>query len=219
MTVIAIGLISVLVFLALLWKADGRSCSHDQSVCTSFEGLGFPYHRGFQGGSSELTLVAAGMRKKKLFVVEVDVYSVGIYLSEAKLDGFKADKKFSSSIPGSAALSAGIVLHFVRDVPTSKVVDAIVEALLHEDSGSEDYKAAVHSLQDYLVASIGEGGMKKDDEIEFSFDGATSSSLTIAVRNQLMGKIENAQLRARLGEIYTGEKAVAPAVHKILSQL
>lgn len=75
-----------------------------------------------------LNLAAAGMRRKSVMIMEVDVYKVGIYLSSAK----DADAAVSSSNGGGLKLAApskedgisvGIYIQFVRSVGSAKVVD------------------------------------------------------------------------------------------------
>lgn len=220
-------MIGVLLKLALLVScivfSSGKSCS-EEGVCTTFDGRGFPYTRNFHASadtSAALTLSATGMRKKAILVVAVDVYSVGLYLSEAKDQSLK-DKTTSdifTSTPSSDEISTGVVLHFVRDVGTNKVVDAIVEALLDSASvqeGGDTYKASVSSLQTVLLAAIGEAGMKKDDEIEFSFSGAEGTKIGVSVRDNFVASLDDKLLRKKLGLIYAGADAVAPEVPKIL---
>jgi len=235
---ISLFLLNVCVLFGLI---DSKSCNSDGTLCTSFEGHGFPFHREFAlnpgEGAAELTLMAAGMRKKNLFVVDVDVYTVGVYLSHAKEESvrlaYKDDdnahdaKSLTSPIPTQhhhehrdSGIGCGIVLHFVRDVPSNKVVDAVVEALSSHHREDVAYKAAVDHLQHLLVKSLGDLGMKTDEEIFFSFPSKEHhhTPFSVYVRNDHVGNVENKELREKIGEIYAGENAIVPEVWKILSQ-
>ena len=84
----------------------------------------------FKVKQAPLLLASAGMRKKSLVVMSVDVYKVGVYLSADKDKAVgaavTAGKGFELAAPLSGkddSISVGIVLQFVRNVATSAVVD------------------------------------------------------------------------------------------------
>eukprot|EP01031_Cornospumella_fuschlensis_P029323 gene29323-35399_t len=123
------------------------------------------------------------------------------------------------------------VLHFVRDINTKTVVDAIVDALASDAQASDDYAQALAKFQGELLQGIGSGGIKKDEEIEFVFFGVGSGYLCSHVssthheelRRRLSAvyvsekAVAPAELRRRLSAVYVSEKAVAPAVHEVLT--
>jgi hypothetical protein len=106
-----------------------------------------------------------------------------------------------------------IILHFVRAISTTTVIDAIVNAL---SAPGQEYQKEVEALQELLVAHVEALGMEKEDEIHFTYYGVTSIAVTI--RNQYVGSVSNQELRERLAAIYTGPKAVASEVHATLTQ-
>ena len=148
------------------------------------------------------------MRRKNIVIVEVDVYAVGVYVSESK------EAKGFEFAPTDNELQMCFLLRFVRSVSTKTVVDAIVSAL----SGSgQEYETALLNFKNILTSSIGSNGLKAGDEIEFCFkDG--EGSVGIAAKGVRGETVTNALLQRKLIDIYTGEKAVAPAVHKILAE-
>ena len=76
-----------LIFIICLLNinAENGFCKDEAN---KFNALGFPNSNTFDifnVKKSSLNLASAGMRRKNLFVVEVDVYKVGLYLSEQKV--------------------------------------------------------------------------------------------------------------------------------------
>ena len=78
--------IFLIVIICLLnINAENGFCKDEAN---KFNALGFPNSNTFDifnVKKSSLNLASAGMRRKNLFVVEVDVYKVGLYLSEQKV--------------------------------------------------------------------------------------------------------------------------------------
>ena len=163
-----------------------------------------------------ITLVSAGMRRKNLFVVEVDVYSVGIYLSAQKEKDVSAsvvksnEFKLAEPVKNDDGVSVAIVLNFVRDVATNKVVDAIVEAL--SASADEVFTSVLGNFKTLLVSGIGAGGVKKNDDNEFSLRGKQGTNFEISYRGKVLGTISSSLLREKIVAIYTGSKPLVPDV-------
>jgi hypothetical protein len=215
--------ILVLLLIAILAIGDKVSTCSDKGICTNFDSLDLPQHRDFQTGESSkstLTLSATGKRRKSLFIIEVDVYKVGVYLSNEKAlqlasSGTDWSNHIGRSLENQAGASVGVVLQFIVSVGTEKVVDAIVEALTNEQE-TDEYKAAVAHMKDLLTSNIGKEGIKKTDEIEFVFYGTTSDDISVSVKGNWIGGIKQQNLRARLIEIYCGPNSVAPTVFRLL---
>jgi hypothetical protein len=78
-------LIVIVIICLLSIDAENGFCKDEAN---KFNALGFPNSNTFDifnSKKSNLNLASAGMRRKNLFVMEVDVYKVGLYLSEQKV--------------------------------------------------------------------------------------------------------------------------------------
>mmetsp|Transcript_13858 Transcript_13858/g.23115 ORF Transcript_13858/g.23115 Transcript_13858/m.23115 type:complete len:238 (-) Transcript_13858:208-921(-) len=230
-----IGFFIALAYL-LIGNAASKECSAGSGVCdvVDFKTYNMPTTAHFPYSaedSSALDIIAAGMRRKNLFVMEVDVYTVGIYASIAMDTMLKQQRQeqqktdFSSSSAEEEA-SFGILLHFVRAVGKNKMVDALVEAMTSPDTDSPQYTAALGEFSNILTTSIKESGMDKGGEIAFTFYGQTGSELAVVLNGQFVGSVGSdggggggggRELRARLAAVYTGTKPVAPEVTTILN--
>ncbi|KAJ1442636.1 hypothetical protein B484DRAFT_442052, partial [Ochromonadaceae sp. CCMP2298] len=138
----------------------------EDSTCSAFKTYKLPLQTTFPTSASEgasLDLVAAGMRRKNLLVLEVDVYTVGIYL--AKFTTLFAGDSLASQL---SEAGVGILLHFVRQVGKGQMVDALVEAMSGEGA---EYNTALSAFSALLDAAVDAKGMKKDGEIMFTFLG------------------------------------------------
>eukprot|EP01035_Chromulina_nebulosa_P039059 gene39059-52769_t len=178
-----------------------------RSSTSDFDTQGFDQSRSFSIQPSvdaiyPLTLLAAGMRRKTIVFVNVDVYKVGVFISAALDEQVRslhpaAESCLHLSDPlaeASSELSAaslGIVLRFVRDVDSGKIVSAMQEALLppnHSDPVSivnnslsirlfvrasqgkgtgegKGYDVAVGSFMELLKSATGDAGLKKDSVV------------------------------------------------------
>ena len=128
-----ISTVLLLIFIALFCTSalaadDVKTCAKPTFDVTLPESASF---ENFKVKQAPMLLASAGMRKKSLVVMSVNVYKVGIYLSEQK------DKDVAASVATGAgfnlaaplkddSMSVGIVLEFVRDVAASSVVDVIL---------------------------------------------------------------------------------------------
>mmetsp|Transcript_29495 Transcript_29495/g.42086 ORF Transcript_29495/g.42086 Transcript_29495/m.42086 type:complete len:201 (-) Transcript_29495:190-792(-) len=193
------------------------------------------------------------MRRKKVVFVNVDVYKVGIYISEdldrqintialsnlpTKDTCFHFASPLSDSTPESFDPESGIsieeqtddgkeakndvtlsiVLQFVRDVDSEKVVTAMQEALLSElASKSSSYEKAAKLFIDLLRKVTGDEGIKKSDELIFIFHGQEDNVAVSVLKNaKYGGRVDSSELRRSLIEVYVGDSAVAPEVVNIL---
>eukprot|EP01041_Mallomonas_annulata_P002679 gene2679-5272_t len=209
-------LLSVLILY--MHSTAGKECT--DGVCKIVlkdHGLDVNRVFGLFGCESQLDLVAAGMRRKNLFVVEVDIYIVGVYLSRQKQDAILQDLEQSKPFDlvsnlNEDDISLVLLLRFVRGIGAPRVVDAIVNAL----SGSgEEYNTALVSFKNILLGALGINGLEKGEEIIFAFRG--TEDLGIIAKGTFGGWVKNDKLRRRLADIYTGPKAVAPEVTDTLS--
>jgi hypothetical protein len=212
-------LFSLLVCCACVLVSAGETDKCVNGVCLAFKDYGLPAKKTFSSStdgkeSKELSLVSAGMRRKNLVVFEVDVYTVGVYVSKTKDDELKKTAKgkdlASEFEKSDGTTNVAINLSFVRDVETAKVVDAIVEAM--SDTGDEFIKA-LKQFSDILVAAIGSEGMKKNGVLSLVFH--SQNSLSVSLNDNFAGMVSNNDIRLKLLDIYLGEKAVAPEVVKI----
>lgn len=157
------------------------------------------------------------MRSKNLFVANVDVYSIGVYISsetEKTVHEKSSKAEYKSISSPSTGTSLSIVLRFVRDVGTDKVVDALVQTLTGKGGNSYDNQLAL--FKDILVSALGKSGIKKDEEIVFVWKGVGGEDLAIEVRGKLQGSVKGSELRDQLAAVYVGSQAVAPEVVKNL---
>jgi hypothetical protein len=114
-----------------------------------FTGFGYS-HADFQPvalgckSSSSMSIAGSGMRRKNLYVMEVDVYMIQFYVDEDAMKFVSAWKKdggnsslADSLIKGNLGKSspiAAVNCKFVRDVGKDKVVEAFNEAFKGCDS-------------------------------------------------------------------------------------
>lgn len=200
----------LLLSFVLLRNVLSEDCSG--SVCLQFKTYEMPYLLSQElvgNDTTMLQLSSAGMRRKNLFVVDVDVYSVGLYLSpekQVKLKSNPTGKLIEALVSGDVddAIHLCLVLKFVRDVKSSLVVDAIASAL---SSKGDSYSHALSSFKSILLKSLGAGASKGDS---IHFYSKSNSSIGIASKNVFGDWIENKELHDRLIAIYLGSASVAP---------
>lgn len=176
---------------------------------------GFAPTRVFHS-NSVLKLVGTGIRRKNLVFIDVDVYAIGFYISDKKINDLKKNSKVSLSQGINKALGgyadevqAGIVLKFLRNVETKKIVDAIGDSLSMKQSNKE-YLNELESFKLYLTNLVGKSGAKLGDEIEFVFKQKNNDEFGISVNKSKIQWLKNSQLRINLIEIYSdNEKCVS----------
>ena len=132
-----------------------------------------------------MSLAGVGMRRKNLYIMEVDVYIVSCYLNDSALCTGKGT--ISSDDLSKILLSSGeqsrdgpliaINSKFVRDVGKDKIVESFNEAFKGCDPG------AVAKLKVHLGSVIGDNGMKKGEEFQFYWYGQPSKKGLVIVKN------------------------------------
>jgi hypothetical protein len=214
----AIDFIAVVVvifaILHFFFVKDGPATAQGQ---LNFKTYGLPPTRSFApfGDRRYKTLVSAGMRRK----VIIDVYKVGLYVSDAKLKQLEQKKgafeKTLSESSDSGKASTVVSLEFMRSVGTDKIVDAIISAL---SGKGKAYQSALEKFRQTLLDAIGANGAAKGDTIDFVLTGRSSNEISVGVNGKSFGSIKNAELRQKLVKIYVGAKSVAPELVDILKK-
>ena len=203
MSSLLLSLLVLLLVLSLSVNGDDKTCND-----------AIPLTKAVVGNSKPYSLVASGLRKKNLFVVNVDVYHVGIYASPSLENtiksNIKANKDFGLSSKTGDDVSLSIYLKFVRAVTTDKIVQAFQEGL----SSSVTDKNALNSFTSILLKKIGSKGASKDDTIEFIFKGRNNDEIGIIVRDDNAEIVKSAALRERLIDIYAGKDSIVPELPK-----
>ncbi len=191
--------------------------SSNEDVCTNgvCKGQnGFPFTRTFNTANSVLKLVGTGIRRKNLLLVDVDVYSVGFYLSEKKIKAIQKSIISSSGINKAIGgysddIQVGIVLKFLRAVDTKKIVNAIGDSLQIKVPDKE-YVSELESFKSHLTNLVGKSGTKLNDEIEFMFKSKNNDEFGLSVNKSKIQWFKNSQLRLNLIEVYSDkEKSVS----------
>ncbi len=176
------------------------------------------------GGS--MKLAGSGMRRKNLYITEVDVYVASCYMNEGVLKSVqgKGIESGTEKLPdtlleqkagrGDAPVVA-INSKFVRDVSKSKIVESFNEAFKGCDP------TAVASLKSTLGDVLGEKGMTKGEEFQFYWYGKTNKGLVI-VKDGMVKETEASgdmqALQKRLLNVYLGPNAVSPELTKSVAK-
>jgi hypothetical protein len=151
------------------------------------------------------------MRRKNLYVAEVDVYLVGLSLSPTALTHAKAWKAIGKcSYPLSEVLlqkpphfifgntdetKIAITLKFVRSVTKAQMAKAFEEALAGCD------KEGLALFQDALDKAINmDKGLQKGDELHFYWP--KNGGLIVASGRYIGAGLENEEIAKRLLEVY-----------------
>jgi hypothetical protein len=186
-----------------------------------FDNQGFPIESiplNVSKKAQPLYLLGVGMRRKNLYIVEVDIYKVGFCLSaealkkgkEAIISGQKIsdlvlEESKSSSADYIPALSVPLI--FVRSVSTNMVVDAFNDAFAGCDP------AAVTQFKTVLRDSIGAGGMNVGDEITYYW--LKGGGIVIAKNGVAGGMMRNKEIEKRLLDVYVDpSRTVSPDLVK-----
>jgi len=140
-----------------------------KEVVDKVTGLVFPMHRILPHGGRgrELTLLGVGPRRKNLFVVEVNVYAVGLYLETSLLGRLKAFrgkssealakevKYYATLMKEGSGLNRALYLIFARTVPAGKIVEALAAVDGVKKEVMADFKKS-------LLAAIGSSLKEKE---------------------------------------------------------
>ena len=173
-------------------------------------------------GGMPMSLAGVGMRRKNLYVMEVDVYLVSCYLNDSAMragkeseDGDDLPKKLLSSAKSQRdGPLVAINSKFVRDVGKDKIVESFNEAFKGCDEN------AVAKLKSHLGSVIGDNGMKKGEEFQFYWYGQPSKKGLVIVKNGTVCETEATDdmqaLQERLLNVYIGPNTVSPELKKSL---
>ncbi|KAM3572066.1 hypothetical protein VYU27_005907 [Nannochloropsis oceanica] len=214
------GLILAAVLCVLAHgKASLDICEvKENEVVDKVTGISFPIHRSFPyaGKSKDFSLMGAGPRRKNLFVVEVNVYAVGLYVESAhlgKLKGFKGkDADSLSKEKGYYALltkeksgmNRALELVFARAVPAGKVVEALSALEGVEEKILTDFK-------EKLLAAIGTSAGKGET---ITLAWTADDKLALSVRNKHVKTFPSMALASGIFGLYMGDKAISPEAKK-----
>jgi len=170
------------------------------SARCDFDSKGFPSILTLATNpNTSLMLAGVGMRRKNLWVVEVDVYLAALNLSK---EAFTAAKQAQGANLSDALLAydgkpaddprAAVTLKFVRDVTTAQIVEAFNDAFVGlEPKDVELFKAA-------LGASVGDKGINVGEQIGFFW---LNSEHLVITKN---GVVEQKILSPKVGKCLLG---------------
>lgn len=152
-----------------------------------------------QAGSATLALNGLGLRTKYM----VKVYVAGLYVAQKSSDPnaiLKADTP------------KRIVMHFVRDVSKSQLVDGFAESF---ENNTPDLVKALHPDIDHFFSAL--DSVKDGAELVFTYIPATGTSLAVAGKDKLT--IPGPEFAQMLFSVWLGPKPPNAALKKgILGQ-
>lgn len=142
-------------------------------------------------GAVDLKMVGAGLRKKKVLMMTVNVYVAQLFLSSP--DRFTRTDSQALSSAASSNIAA-IQLTFVRDVPADKVQTSFMDAL---QANNVNVQAA--DVKEFLAAVTNSGDAKagKNLTIVASRDSAGNESV---VYEDTVGKVSTIKGSAGLSQ-------------------
>lgn len=174
-----------------------------------------------------IIIAGEGMRKKKILMLDLDIYNVKVsfsapLLKEAKSWKNKDEKDTSTSLHSVVfdklihtrnddESGISVNLNFVRGVTTTQVVEAFNESFVGCDP------ASTKLFKDTLRNSVGTTGVSSGDHIEFYW--LNGGGLVISVKGQVKGTIFNKEIEKRLLEVYIDpSRTVSPSLCSNLLQ-
>lgn len=173
-----------------------------------------------QSKAEDLYLSGVGMRRKNFFIVDVDVYEVGLCLSKENLvKGQKAIQsgeslanalyKNGKILPDKIAEIA-IPLKFVRYVSTTQIVEAFNDSFVGcSQDGIDLFKDALRSI-------VGKAGLALGQEMTFYW--LRGGGLVIAKDGEIAEVIYYPELEKRLLEVYIDpNRSVSPDLINCIS--
>mmetsp|Transcript_25368 Transcript_25368/g.37414 ORF Transcript_25368/g.37414 Transcript_25368/m.37414 type:complete len:223 (+) Transcript_25368:139-807(+) len=190
-----------------------------------FDTKGFSQYQSTVGTLSfpqPLMLSGAGMRRKNLYVMEVDVYLAAIHLTPTALSNARSWKKNNSSGSVADAILTGnvksaapqakavVTLRFVRDVGVSSLNGAFNEILagLPQD--------VITNFTDQVRAIASENGVKKGEDLFFVWMEGGGMKL---VGSGIVASVDNPQVERKLLDGYLDiERGVSPELRKSFHQ-
>lgn len=163
-----------------------------------------------------LFLAGVGMRRKNLYLFEVDVYLCGFNLSKPALGVAQAwskankagtastgladelvDSKASSGL-ASGSTSIHITLNMVRHVLTNQIVEAFNDAFV----GLEASEVAI--FKEALRLAVGPTGILDKENIGFSW--LAGGGMAITRNGEVKAVVQSAVVEKRLLEVYVNPK-------------
>lgn len=157
-------------------------------------------------------LVGAGMRRKNLYVVEVDIYKVGLALSESAIDNAQvwvqnqqssviSQYILSNPVPSTSPIAkyprAAILIQFVRAITKQQFVEALRDSFQGVDAA--DFNALSDILDHVFDDKIGVGS-------EVSFFWLNDGEVVFTKGKEVTGRITNPIIAARLLDVYSDPK-------------
>ena len=147
------------------------------------------------------------MRRKNLYLFEVDVYLTGLSLLDETILVLQSNLQISptEAIIGSQKLPnlqgqpvAFVTCRFVRDVSLSSILDAfeITMAGLPQDD--------INQFRVQLSNAVGSNGVKKDDEVIYAW--LNNGGMKIMLNGVVGGFVSNPLVEQRLIETYIDKK-------------
>jgi hypothetical protein len=150
-----------------------------------------------------LYLAGVGMRRKNLYVVEVDVYMIGLNISEPALNNankWKIDNNGESLtdalLKGEGQLRVSCTLKFQREIGNASFVEAFTSAF----AGCKDVDA-VTKFKKVLGECVG-AGVKKDDELVFYWLGSTDIAISKNGSVPTICSLQSKEVVGRLLDVY-----------------
>lgn len=150
------------------------------------------------------------MRRKNLYVVEVDVYLIALSLPTSVINSVKLWKKTgdpatpladvilqpeSSKSVGTDRTKVAVTLKFVRSVTKDQIIQAFEDALIGCD------KKAIADFRDAMSKVIdGDRGLKTGDILHF--DWPKEGGLMISSEKRVTAEIQNPEVTRRMLEVY-----------------
>lgn len=166
------------------------------------------------------------MRRKNLYLFEVDVYLTGLSLLEETIQELQMDQNLT---PARAVLAsqvtnsklegqpvAFVTCRFVRDVGLNSILDAFQETFTGLPSDD------VLEFRNQLGAAVGQDGVKKGDEVIFAW--LHNGGMKILLNGVVGGQVKNPLVEERLIEVYVDKKrTVSPqlvqSLHENISKI
>jgi len=169
-------------------------------------GIVFPGSYDFSS-KPQLTALGAGVRVKNLGIANVNVYAVAMYVDKAKaakaLSAYKSqdvDQGVFDTLMKPNNFAKAMYLKFARGVNSQKVVDALTAIQGVDDS-------IVQLFSSTLLTAMGTN-ISKGESIALIW--LPKDTLTILVREVVVGSIQDSALPAAIFDLYLGNDPVSP---------
>ncbi len=158
--------------------------------------------------ANPLTLAAVGMRRKNLYITEVDVYLIGINLSSKAL---KSAQEWSSSHKGESSLADYLTRDYGnKKIPTDVSVSATLRFCRHITKDQfltafdEAFKGcapeAVSDFRASMGKSISSGSVSQKDELVLFW--LDNGDIAYTLNGVIGDRLTNPELNKRLLEVY-----------------